>query len=155
MEGGLTLATAESCTGGLVGSTLTDYPGSSGYYLGGVIAYSNEMKHTLLGVPEGIIKDHGAVSPEVARRMSRGAIRLFKSKAAIALTGIAGPASDDTEKPVGLVYISLSLKVGRGLETITKRYNLKGTRLEIKRRSRDEALKLILKHTLKHAKTAA
>ena len=108
LAAGLTIATAESCTGGLLASTLTDIEGSSGYVLGGVISYSNEVKQNLLGVRPGTLAQHGAVSPETAGEMARGVRRLLASDLAVAVTGIAGPGGGSPDKPVGLVYLHLS-----------------------------------------------
>ncbi len=105
---GLTIALAESCTGGLLASALTDVAGSSAYVLGGVVSYSNEAKMRLLGVQEGTLLAHGAVSPQTAAEMAQGARRLFGSDLAVAVTGIAGPGGGTTEKPVGLVYLHLA-----------------------------------------------
>lgn len=104
----LTIATAESCTGGLLASTLTDIAGSSEYVLGGVIAYSNSVKQNLLGVRPGALEHHGAVSPETAAEMAQGVRRLLVSDLAVAVTGIAGPGGGSLDKPVGLVYLHLS-----------------------------------------------
>ena len=102
-----TIAVAESCTGGLLGSLLTDTPGASKYFLGGVIAYQNLVKQILLGVPSHILRKHGAVSKETAIRMAIGVQKKFKVRVGVAITGIAGPAGGTKEKPVGLVYIAL------------------------------------------------
>jgi len=103
----LTLCTAESCTGGLLATTITDIPGSSRYFLGGVIAYSDTVKRALLHVPSSYLDTFGAVSAPVAIAMARGAIPLFGADIAIATTGIAGPAGGTAEKPVGLVFVSI------------------------------------------------
>ncbi|MEO0107752.1 MAG: nicotinamide-nucleotide amidohydrolase family protein, partial [candidate division WOR-3 bacterium] len=103
-----TVCTAESCTGGLVADWLTDIPGSSDYYLGGVVCYSNHAKHSLLQVSEATLRKHGAVSSEVAQQMAARARSLFAAEYALALTGIAGPAGGTQKKPVGLVYIALA-----------------------------------------------
>jgi PncC family amidohydrolase len=108
LAAGLTIATAESCTGGLLASTLTDIAGSSDYVLGGVICYSNAVKQNLLGVRPGTLAQHGAVSPETAAEMARGVRRLLRSDLAVAVTGIAGPGGGSPDKPVGLVYLHLS-----------------------------------------------
>ena len=102
-----TLSTAESCTGGLIGALLTDVPGSSEYYRGGVIAYANDAKANLLGVGREEIETHGAVSAPVARGMAQGAARALGTDYAIAVTGIAGPSGGTAQKPVGLVFIGL------------------------------------------------
>jgi len=107
-----TIATAESCTGGLIGKLLTDRPGSSEYYLGGVVVYSNEIKEKLLGVPHVTLSQHGAVSAQTAEAMAAGARDRLKSTYAISVTGIAGPGGGTDEKPVGLVYLGLA--TGKG-----------------------------------------
>jgi len=104
----LTIATAESCTGGLLASTLTDIAGSSDYVLGGVISYSNSVKQNLLGVRPSTLEKHGAVSPETAAEMAAGVRRLLGSDLAVAVTGIAGPGGGSPDKPVGLVHLHLS-----------------------------------------------
>ena len=103
-----TLATAESCTGGLVGELVTAIPGSSDYYVGGVVAYANRIKHRMLGVPDLAISRHGAVSEPVAAAMAEGCRKAFGADWAVSTTGIAGPAGGSEEKPVGLVYIGLA-----------------------------------------------
>lgn len=105
---GLTLATAESCTGGLLSHRLTNVSGSSGYFLGGVVAYSNRLKETLLNVAPETLRAHGAVSGETAREMARGARQCLEADVAISITGIAGPTGGTVEKPVGLIYVGLS-----------------------------------------------
>ncbi len=109
---GWTLATAESCTGGLVGHAITNVAGSSAYFLGGIIAYSNEAKRQLLGVPEALLAAYGAVSREVALAMARGARQAFGADVAISTTGIAGPSGGTAQKPVGTVYIAVSTPLG-------------------------------------------
>lgn len=106
-ERGYTIATAESCTGGLIGHRLTNVPGSSTYFLGGVISYSNDMKMKTLGVQVNTLQEFGAVSKQTATEMAHGARDFFGSDLAIAVTGIAGPGGGTAEKPVGLVYITL------------------------------------------------
>lgn len=104
---GLTLALAESCTGGLVSKLITDVSGASEAYLGGVCSYSNEVKMKLLGVSPDTLKKHGAVSYETALEMATGVKKAVGSDIGIGITGIAGPGSDGTNKPVGLIYVSL------------------------------------------------
>jgi PncC family amidohydrolase len=104
-----TLATAESCTGGLIGAAITDLPGASAYFLGGIIAYDNRIKNQLLGVPETILAAHGAVSAQTVEAMAAGARRQLSADCAIAVSGVAGPDGGTPEKPVGLVYIGWAL----------------------------------------------
>ena len=107
-ERGLTVAVAESCTGGLIAHRLTNVPGSSRYFLGGVVAYANEVKEGVLGVRSETLRRHGAVSQETALEMARGVRRLLGADIALSATGIAGPAGGTPEKPVGLVYVALA-----------------------------------------------
>ena len=105
---GRTLSTAESCTGGMVAKVITDVPGSSGYFMGGIVSYSDEAKTKLLRVERVLIENHGAVSKEVAGAMARGVQGLMRTDCAIAVTGIAGPGGGTEQKPVGLVYIAVA-----------------------------------------------
>ncbi len=107
-ERGLRIAVAESCTGGLLGSRFTAVPGSSGYFLGGVMAYANEAKRDLLGVPAALLEEHGAVSEPVARAMAEGARARLGADLAVSTTGISGPDGGSEEKPVGLVFIGFA-----------------------------------------------
>lgn len=108
IERGGTVCAAESCTGGLILSALTDCAGSSAYVAGGVVSYSNEAKMRLLGVGEATLIAHGAVSEETAAEMARGALALFSADYALSVTGIAGPGGGSVEKPVGLTFIGLA-----------------------------------------------
>jgi nicotinamide-nucleotide amidase len=111
-ERGKTVATAESCTGGLISQKLTEVPGSSAYVLGGVVAYANSAKHDLLGVPQALLDAHGAVSEPVARAMAEGVRERFGADFGVATTGISGPDGGTDEKPVGLVFIALARATG-------------------------------------------
>ncbi len=104
----LTISVAESCTGGLIAHRLTNVPGSSAYFMGGVVAYANEVKEQVLGVSGETLAAHGAISEEIAREMARGARRLFDTDVAISATGIAGPTGGTPQKPVGLAYVALA-----------------------------------------------
>lgn len=106
-ERGWRLATAESCTGGLVGHAITAIPGSSDYYVGGAICYWDRAKEVELGVPHELIAEHGAVSPQVAAAMADGARKRFDVHVGLSVTGIAGPEGGSTDKPVGLVYLGV------------------------------------------------
>ncbi len=146
-ERNLKIAVAESCTGGKIGDMITDVPGASRYFVGGVIAYSNEAKIDILSVPREIIERYGAVSEECAREMVIGVANLFQADLAIATTGIAGPTGGSKEKPVGLVYIAIKI----GDKVIVKRYVFKGSREEIKRKIAERALEdatTVLKHEM-------
>ncbi len=127
----LTLSIAESCTGGLLGKTITDVSGSSEYFKGGIIAYSNEIKTSLLNVKKRTIEDFGAVSKEVAIEMAEGAAKLTKSSLSISVTGIAGPLGGSKEKPVGLVYAGFK----HNNKTTYKKYNFTGTRDIIRKKT--------------------
>ncbi len=143
-EQGKTIAVAESVTSGLVGDRITDVPGSSDYFLGGIIAYSNDAKVDLLDVPRELIRDHGAVSEEVARAMAEGARRRFGADIAVSLTGIAGPGGGSEEKPVGLVYIGLAWDGGAE----AKAYRLGDKRALVKQRAAQTALDLVRRQLL-------
>ncbi|MCP3968028.1 MAG: CinA family nicotinamide mononucleotide deamidase-related protein [Lentisphaerae bacterium] len=130
-ERNMTFATAESCTGGMIGASITDLPGSSDIFLGGIISYANEIKHHLLGVPQEILDNKGAVSHECAEAMVRGATKALKTNAAIAVTGIAGPSGGTPEKPVGLVYIAAKMND----KVLVRKCNFKGDRAAIRKRA--------------------
>jgi nicotinamide-nucleotide amidase len=136
---GLSVAVAESCTAGLLGKRLTDVAGSSDYFLGGVTAYSNQVKMEVLGVPAGLLAQHGAVSEETAAAMAEGVQALLGSDCALSTTGIAGPGGGTDEKPVGLVFIG---SVVHGV-TKVERYRLFGTRDQIRERAAYSALDLL------------
>ena len=125
---GLTCATAESCTGGGVGCAITAVPGSSAVFAGGVISYSNAVKHAVLGVSEEDLQRVGAVSSEVAAQMAEGVRKLLKVDLAVSLTGIAGPDGGSAEKPVGLVWFGLATKDGVRTEKAIFRGDRAGVR---------------------------
>jgi nicotinamide-nucleotide amidase len=143
-ERGLTVSVAESCTGGLVGKRFTDIPGSSDYFLGGITAYSNEVKIEMLGVPEELLSRHGAVSSETAAAMAEGVARLLASDCALSVTGVAGPGGGTEEKPVGLVFIG---SVVGGI-TEVERLRLFGRRDQIRERAALAALDLLRRRLL-------
>lgn len=138
---GLTLATAESCTGGLVAGALTEVPGSSDVVDRGFVTYSNAAKMVMLGVPEATLSVHGAVSEETARAMAKGALEAAGVDAAVAITGIAGPGGGSAQKPVGLVHFACARKDGT-VEHREKRFGEVG-RGEIRQLSVLEALDLL------------
>jgi PncC family amidohydrolase len=135
-----TLAVAESCTGGLLGHRITEVPGSSEYFLGGVIAYSDRAKQELLSVQRSTLEQWGAVSEEVAKEMASGARRAFQADFALAVTGIAGPTGGGSDKPVGLTWIALSTPTVSRAE----RHHWLGDRHTNKIHSAEAALHLLL-----------
>lgn len=142
IENNLTIATAESCTGGLLSSKLTDVSGSSAYVKLNFVTYANDAKHEILGVSEEILNTYGAVSQECAEAMANGLYEKTKCDVALCTTGIAGPTGGTEEKPVGLVYISIRYK---GIVTIREvKLNPKTPRIEMKKQFTDNALKFAL-----------
>lgn len=137
---GRRIATAESCTGGLLAARLTDLAGSSAYVAGGVVSYANEAKTDLLGVDAELIAEHGAVSEPVAEAMADGALGRFGADTAIAITGIAGPGGGTDEKPVGTVCFTVKLADG---ETYTRTLRLPGDRSDIRERSTTVAMHML------------
>lgn len=135
---GLTVAVAESCTGGLVGALITDRPGSSTYFLGGVIAYSDEVKTDQLGVSMSVLERVGAVSREVAEAMADGARSRFGASIAVSVTGVAGPDGGSPAKPVGLTYVGIASNRG----TVAHEYRFKGDRWSNRREAATAALRL-------------
>jgi PncC family amidohydrolase len=136
----LTLATAESCTGGLIGHAITEHSGSSAYYLGGVVSYADRVKTDLLGVPASALQAHGAVSAQVAAAMAEGACRRFGADLGLAVTGIAGPDGGTESKPVGLVYVAVAGAAGAEV----RRHQWHGDRGANKVRSAEAAVRLVL-----------
>jgi nicotinamide-nucleotide amidase len=137
---GRRMATAESCTAGLLAARLTDRPGSSDYVMGGVVSYSNEAKVLLLGVDPALIEAHGAVSEPVAEAMAAGALKRFGADTAVAVTGIAGPGGGTPEKPVGTVCFTVMLADG---PTVTRTIRLPGNRSDIRERSTTVAMHML------------
>jgi nicotinamide-nucleotide amidase len=138
-ERGLTLATAESCTGGLVAARLTSVPGSSDAFRGGVVAYSNDVKERELGVAGAILEEHGAVSAETAKAMAEGARARLGADVAVAVTGVAGPGGGTEDKPVGLVYVHAAGPAGEE----ARRTDFPGDREMIRGRATAAALHLV------------
>lgn len=139
VEKSLTLSVAESCTGGWIEEAITQVPGSSRYFLGGVVAYSNKAKVNFLKVPEKTIEIHGAVSAECAVQMAQGVRKLFESSLSLSVTGIAGPAGGTREKPVGLTFICVSSSE----KAVVKRYVFPGERNEVRKRAVRRGLNLL------------
>ncbi|MFZ5854888.1 MAG: CinA family protein [Chloroflexota bacterium] len=139
-ERGLTVATAESCTGGLIADAITDVAGASRYFLGGVVAYADRVKTDQLGVPPELLASHGAVSAQVARAMAAGVRERFRADLAVAVSGIAGPGGGSEAKPVGLTYIALADRDGVDV----RRFLWSGDRAANKLASATAALELLL-----------
>jgi len=138
-ERSLTLGLAESCTGGLVASRITDVPGSSAYFMAGFVTYSNEAKTKFLSVPDRIIARYGAVSSVVAERMAKGVRAAAGVDIGVSITGIAGPAGGSPEKPVGTVFIGLATKK----EVFVRKFLFSGNRREVRKRSSEEAFTML------------
>ena len=143
-ERGVTVATAESCTGGLIAARLTSVPGASAVFLGGVVSYSNAVKRDLLGVPQEVLERMGAVSAECAAAMASGARERLKADVAVSVTGIAGPDGGTPQKPVGLVFIGVAMAMGARAERVM----FAGDRSAIRRQASDRALALLLEATV-------
>ena len=136
----LTLGLAESCTGGILGAVITEIPGSSEYFRGSIVAYHNKVKKKVLKVPGTLLKKFGAVSPEVAGAMARGARKATGARIGLSVTGIAGPSGGSPEKPVGLVYIGLDAK---RVQRVHK-FDFSGTRSEIRQSACTHSLKILI-----------
>ncbi len=134
-----TLAIAESCTGGLICDRITDVSGSSDYFMGGMVTYSNASKAKHLGIPLNYIKKYGAVSPQVAKKMAQGVRKTFNTTFGLSTTGVAGPTGGTKRSPVGRVFIGLAA----GRKALVKKLDLKGTRREIKKESTRLSLKYL------------
>lgn len=140
---GLTIAMAESCTGGLIAGALTSIPGSSDVVYGGFVTYANEAKIAMVGVPYGLLKQFGAVSKDVALAMAEGALGAAGTHLAVAVTGIAGPGGGSKDKPVGLVHFAVA--TGEETRHLKKSFDPNWSRDQIREASVIEALKLVLK----------
>ena len=139
IEENISISTAESCTGGSLGKIITSVPGASSIYGYGFITYANEAKEKILGVSHETLEKHGAVSPDTALEMAKGARAVSGSDIAVSVTGIAGPGGGTDEKPVGLVYIAIADKDGAEF----RKLNLSGNRDEVRAKTCDEVFKLI------------
>lgn len=142
LELGLKVTAAESCTGGLIAKLITDIPGSSDYFPGSIVSYSNEAKMSLLHVSEDILEAHGAVSAQVARAMATGALRRFPADLAVSVTGVAGPGGATPAKPLGLTYVA----VADGVETDVRRFVWDGDRAANRDASARAAIEMLLEH---------
>ncbi len=140
-EKGLLLVTAESCTGGLIASAITDRAGSSTIFDRGFVTYSNESKREQLGVSAEILSTHGAVSRECAEAMAMGALKNSNADIAVSVTGIAGPSGGSDQKPVGLVYIGVATLAHH---SFVKEYNFAGSRQDIRKQAAMESLNLLI-----------
>ena len=136
---GLTVAIAESCTGGLLANRLTNISGSSAFFWLGIIAYDNKAKIKLLNIPPSLIKKHGAVSLPVAKGIAQNVRKILNTSFGIGITGIAGPSGGTKDKPVGLVFIALATKQ----KTILAEYHFKGSRLSVKTQAANQALQML------------
>lgn len=135
----MTVATAESCTGGMVSARLINYPGASQAFINGMVTYTNESKHRLLGVNNDTLDKYGAVSPQTAEEMCLGVAKVSNADIGLSTTGIAGPGGGTAEKPVGLVYIGVAIK---GTPKV-KKLTLKGSRQEIRTAATTEVIELL------------
>ena len=139
---GLSVATAESCTGGLLAAWLTEVPGSSAYVKGGVVAYANDVKQRVLGVSAATLREHGAVSAPTVRAMAEGARALLGADLAVAISGVAGPGGGSPEKPVGTVFLDLY----DGATHVVEQRRFDGDRQGVRRWSAQTALEMLEKH---------
>ncbi len=144
---GWTLSIAESCTGGLICDCITDVSGSSDYFMGGMVTYSNESKAKHLGIPLDYIKRYGAVSPQVAKKMAQGVRDTFDTTFGVSTTGVAGPTGGTKRSPVGRVFIGLAV----GRKVWVKKLDLKGTRREIKKKATEKSLEFFYKTLIEKA----
>lgn len=141
----LTIATAESCTGGLLAALITEIPGASQIFTHGFITYANPAKTMMIDVSAHTLETYGAVSEEIARAMAQGALKTAGSSLAIGITGIAGPSGATAEKPVGLVHIACAKE---GAPVVHEKHHFKGERTEVRLKAVEAALILLLKHAM-------
>ena len=144
---GRTLAIAESCTGGLICDRITDVSGSSDYFMGGMVTYSNASKAKHLGIPLDYIKRYGAVSPQVARKMAQGVGKTFNTTFGLSTTGVAGPTGGTKRSPVGRVFIGLA----EGRKVWVKKLDLNGNRREIKKKATEKGLEFFYERLIEKA----
>jgi nicotinamide-nucleotide amidase len=144
---GWTLAVAESCTGGLICDRITNISGSSDYFQGGMVTYSNESKGKHLGIPLDYINRYGAVSPQVARKMAQGVRKAFNTTFGLSATGVAGPTGGTKRSPIGRVFIG----VADGRRTWVRKLDLKGSRREIKKKAAERSLEFLYKILIEKA----
>jgi PncC family amidohydrolase len=145
-EKGWTLSISESCTGGLICDRITNVSGSSDYFMGGMVTYSNESKAKHLGIPLNYIKKYGAVSPQVAKKMAQGVQKTFGTTFGLSTTGVAGPTGGTKRAPIGRVFIGLA----NGRKIWVRKLDLKGSRIEIKRKATERSLQFFYE-TLVHS----
>jgi nicotinamide-nucleotide amidase len=144
-EKGWTLSTAESCTGGLISDRITNVSGSSDYFEGGMVTYSNESKAEHLSIPLGFIKKYGAVSPQVARKMAQGVRKAFSTTFGLSTTGVGGPTGGTKRAPVGRVFIGFT----NGKKAWVRKLDLKGNRREIKEKATEKALQFFYERLMR------
>ena len=145
---GWTLSVAESCTGGLVSHRITNVPGSSVYFEGGVVSYSNRAKAAHLRIPQVYLQKHGAVSSQVARKMAEGVRKAFRTTFGLSTTGVAGPTGGTKRAPVGLVFMALS----DGKRSRVKKERFRGTRLQIKQQATQRCLEFFKEFLMRRAR---
>lgn len=145
-ERGIFMCTAESCTGGLIAAMCTDLAGSSEWFKGGVVSYSNELKERLLGVPGDVLDAHGAVSIPVVEAMAAGALGACAAQASVAVSGVAGPGGGSPEKPVGTVCIAAALRgpQGKSIAVTSRRFLFEGKRAEVREAAAKQSLEMLL-----------
>jgi PncC family amidohydrolase len=146
-KNGWTISISESCTGGLICDRITNVSGSSGYFMGGMVNYSNESKSKHLGVPSNDIKKYGAVSPQVAKKMAQGVRKAFGTTSGLSTTGVAGPTGGTKRAPIGRVFIGLT----HGRRIWIRKEDLKGNRREIKKKASEKALQFFYEILAKKA----